>query len=165
MLLTEHGQDPFDQLNDNYKQFAHNGSIDTAANDEEKEEALVQKHAELEVNLAARICRGKKFIKASSTFNMIDIFYKFIVYKLIPSTVLLDNQETVDLNDAAYTPELDLEQILANDEFVSSMYGDSDEERADLKLFDFSDIKLKHVYHVWKLMNRVYLENSTKNSC
>ncbi len=168
MLLTEHGQDPFDQMNDNYKQSAHKDSIDKS-DDADDDEVLVKKHAELETNLAAHICRGKKFIKASSIFNIIDIFYKFIVYKLIPSTMSLDNQEGVDLNDATYSPDLDLEHILTHDEFVdqlvASMHGDSDEERgADLKLFDFSKIKLKHVYHVWKLMNRVYLENNTKNS-
>jgi hypothetical protein len=165
MLLTEHGQDPFDQLNNNYKQYLYKSSGDDA----EDEEASAKKQVELESDLVAHICRGKKFLKASSIFNIIDIFYKFIVYKLIPTTTTLDNQETVDLEEAAYNPEINLEDILANDEFVdqivASMYGYSDEERADLKLFNFSDLRLKHIYHVWKIMNRVYLEINTKNNC
>ena len=54
--------------------------------------------------------------------------------------------------------------IDAGDEFVDRICLNRQNEASDLKLFNFSQVKLKHVYQVWRLLNKIYLESYNKNT-
>ena len=169
MLLTEHGQDPFDQLKEIYKQniefYFENKNLVQRTDDEENssQEGNQKQKMELESKLIEHICNGKAFIKLNSLFNFLDVLYKFIVYKLIPSTTLWDNNNQQGLDtDTIYNSELSLDDVISNDEFFDQIVSvdceDENVKRLDLGLFNLSQIKLKNVYHVWKLLNRIYLK-------
>jgi hypothetical protein len=163
MLFTEHGQDPFDQLDDKFKQNIEKSLItdnpDQNESDEEQDNALIDS------KLLDYICNGKKFIKLNNLYNILDVIYKFITYRLIPMTIQVSDKNMSDENEV-YDAEFSIEDLLMNDEFIDHMISISSsktniDDRIDLNLFNFRMIKLKHIYHLWKLFVQLYIHNKS----
>ena len=147
MLLTEHGQDPFDQLDASYKQ---NIKEPVEMEGEESNQHTIDQA------LIEQICKEKKFIKPSSLFNWLDLLNKYIVYRLT-------SNQSASVGTSR-DPELLLKDVIANDEFIDQIVtrcGDQDINPDD---FDFSNIQLKHIYHLWKLFNLIYSNNKTQSA-
>lgn len=145
MLLTEHGQDPFDQLDASYKQNIREPDTES---DESNQHTVDQ-------TLIDQICNGKRFVKPNTVFSWLDLLNKFIVYRLTSKQ---------SAQDASRDPKLSLNDVIANDEFVDQIvarYGDQDINPND---FNFSTIQLQHIYHLWRLFNLIYLNNKTQSA-
>ncbi len=125
ILLTEHGQDPFDQLVEEYKEL-------------------------LDESCADVIGANKSFLKEETIFNVLNLIYKLITYRLIPS----NNQEEI------INVEISLQDML--DEMLSDeTQSGSEAESINLTSFNLKDFKLKNVYHIWKLLIGIYLEKKS----
>ncbi len=119
ILLTEHGQDPFDELDDSFKESIKQDDIN---------------------NLIS-----KCYFKEEYIFNILELMYKLINQQLIAS-----NQN----EDDKISNEINLEDIL--NELIDEENAHND--KVYFKKFNLEDIKLKHVYHMWKLLVGIYSE-------
>ena len=98
--------------------------------------------------LMEKICKEKKFINLTNLFNLINLLYKLIVFKLMQPNA----------NDENALWEVSLKDIL--DELKDELNLDissKSEEAVDLNDFDLADFKLKNVIHFWKLVVNIYL--------
>jgi hypothetical protein len=98
--------------------------------------------------LMEKICKEKKFINLTNLFNLINLLYKLIVFKLMQPNA----------NDENALWEVSLKDIL--DELKDELNLDissKSEEAVDLNDFDLGDFKLKNVIHFWKLVVNIYL--------
>ena len=154
ILLTEHGQDPFDKLNAQYKIMLSN-SLDSDDESEYSETSSNQNDitdkalSNFERSLMEKICREKKYINTINLFNFISLLYRLIVFKLMKQ----------NLNDENYLYEVNLKEVLVG--LIEELNLETElksEEAVDLDQFDLADFKIKNIYHFWKLIISVYLK-------
>ena len=151
ILLTEHGQDPFDKLNDKYKAQIILENEDTFLDPYESSE---NKHlSKSDQILMERICRDKKFINLNNMFNFMNLLYKLVVCKLIQASANEADEDSF-VND-----ESNLKENLFGliDELNMDVKSARNGEVLDLDALNLSGFKLKHTYHVWKLAVNIYL--------
>lgn len=130
VLLTHHGQDAFDQLGDGFKQ------IITFDEDDNK--------------LKEYILRGKRCADTKNLLHILNIIYKLIVYKFIPSSSAITDEN--ELSDDIEISDLILE--------LAEQINDSDlDKQFDISEFNLSGFKVKNAYHVWKLFVKIYFDN------
>jgi hypothetical protein len=114
LLLTEHGQDPFSQLSEEFK-----------SEIERDETAATLEDAVFESN------RGKNLV---NLFHLLNTVYKLIISKLT-------------LN----------EQSLEYVEYgIEDMLGEYVEDGVDLTGVNLESIKVKNVFHLWKMLVDLY---------
>ena len=130
VLLSEHGQDPFDQLNDAFKV-----NLTNQGSEEDSDEFFM-----------SQISKGKRFVNLTNLFSLLNVVYKFIVFKL----VFIAENEEADLAEMSMSDVLT--EILDEPIFGKT----SDDERIDLNEYNFADIKVKHVAHLWKLLVKIF---------
>lgn len=142
-LLTQHGQDAFDQLDESFKiTINYEDLIGTNKNN------LINKIDDrLLIDI---ICKGKTLVNQKNLYSLLNVIFKFIVYKLISL-----NEEDDDYN------ELNLKDVI--EEIIDEpIYTINAEEKVDLNEYNFSNIKVKNIGHLWRLLVTVYSE--TKNN-
>ncbi len=159
ILLTEHGQDPFDQLNESFK-YQIRADDDFSSDDESKAETSDsqesdEKEREMKINekLIKKLVNGKIFLNLNNLFRILRLLYKFIVHKLY----FLN-----ETNVQEYT-ELRLESTLQ--ELIEEEQEENEvnkEEKVQLKDFDLRNFQVKNTFHLWKLFTKVYLESRLK---
>ena len=157
ILLTEHGQDPFDKLNAKYKVPIslenETTSMDTNESEISSDSDDDKNLSKLDQILMEKICRDKKFINLNNMFNFINLLYKLVVCKLIRAS---ENES--DDNDGLVN-ESNLKENLVGlmDELSIDVKSAKNEEVLELDVFNLSGLKLKHAYHLWKLAVNIYL--------
>ena len=139
LLLTQHGQDSFDQLNIIFKEPIQAAGAPTTAN------IFDNKLTSEEKDVICAICKNKEYPrKQNNLFNALSLVHKLIVNKLIPIS------DFNDVDDNTMNPAMRLEDILAE-------MSDEGNDRIFLNDFCLTIFRLKHVYHVWKLFVCIYL--------
>lgn len=136
LLLTYHGQDAIDQLDEKYKE---NIKLDRANDDKEIKNIILS---------------GKQCVSIINLFNILLNLYKFIVYKLTSSTLNRSNQEE---EEEKFNIEMEINDLLS----LLETYSQDEEHEASVNLneYNLKSIKLKNIYHVWKLFVSIYFEN------
>ena len=82
LLLTHHGQDAIDKLDDRFKE-----KIQITEDDNDKQ-------------LKEQILAGKNCVNSINLFNILNLLYKLIVYKLIPESEASNNTDTDQANSS-----------------------------------------------------------------
>ena len=82
LLLTHHGQDAIDKLDDRFKE-----KIQITEDDNDKQ-------------LKEQILAGKSCVNSINLFNILNLLYKLIVYKLIPESEASNNTDTDQANSS-----------------------------------------------------------------
>ncbi len=126
MILTKHRQDPFNQLDDLYKQ-----SIDS----------------DNEQILSNIICQSKKIPNLTNMFNTLDLIYKLIIYKL---TIKNDDPDEI-------ISEINIDDILI-ELMEDNESNDNQFTKIDLSCFNFKGIKVKNIFHLWKVFVQFYFD-------
>ena len=152
VLLTEHGQDSFDQLDVTFKEpFL----IDEAtAADLAQINIFSIKLTNDESNLMRSICRWRQYPKKKNVYNTLALLFKLIVNKLISIHDVLDDENSLNPNMSL---ESTLLGILEEDADDAEQRQIKEDDRAQLAEFTLNRFKLRHVYHVWKLFVCIYL--------
>ena len=148
ILLTEHGQDAFDRLSDQYKASLETETSESELSmDSEQELASTDEEKAKKVEKIAKekICKGKTSVNVTSLFNLLNQTYRFMLFKLISSN---------GGDDAAFN-EVSIKDVL--EEFIYET-NTNQEESLDLKEFDLRGFKLKNIYHFWKLIVQIYMD-------
>jgi hypothetical protein len=137
-LLTTYGQDPFGNLSDFFKV-----NIVLSEHDEE----LVD---DQELIKHIRKNKSNSIMNTNNLYSMLNILYNFITFSLVKLTQtskgsdddgLTKSQEQLgDDNLKAY---LDPFQIKNND-------------KLEIEYFNIEMFQIKHVYHVWRLIAKLY---------
>lgn len=162
ILLTEHKQDPFDELEHLYRENIpidliqgeiSNYSSDYSSDASEDEQKRLDR---IECNIMDYIKRKKKYMKLKDVLSILNLVYKLIIYKLIKRESDEKNQEEVE----EINPDMKLIHLLCSDEIDQT---DNKEDQIDFECFNFENIQLKHIYHLWKLLVRIYLDAKATN--
>ena len=151
LLLTQHGQDSFDQLNIIYKEPIQTTGFATASTTCITNKNLTSE----ESNIIRDISKNKEYLKKQNLFNVLSLLHKLIVNKLIPISDFNDDENKMN-------PTMSLEDILTemSDETNSLQAKSSD--RIYLDEYYLRSLQLKHVCHVWKLFVCIYLSKNDK---
>lgn len=144
LLLTEHGQDPFDRLQDDYRDFLDLNDFGIISEGKEVEE--------INKLIMERIRNGKKYLNVNNMHNLLDFLYKFIVYKLIPASEM--QSEARGDEDVQFDGSLLILHLLTPDA-VEDLENHFELEFNDCNLDNF---RLKHIYQLWKFLVKIYLE-------
>jgi hypothetical protein len=138
-LLTTYGQDPFGNLSDVFK-----ANIVLSDHDEVDDQELI-KHI--------RKNKSNSIMNTNNLYSMLNILYNFMTISLVKLTQtskgrdddgLTKSQEQLgDDNLKAYLETLVENEIKNNDKF-------------EIEYFNIESFKLKHVYHVWRLIAKLY---------
>jgi len=142
ILLTEHGQDPFDQLSESYRAAIQLEDIGKSSNDLTPQE--IEKH------VIEYIKTNKRYPNLENLFNLLDFLYKFIVYKLIPSS----QSSNADDDFQAYNKENEIKYFLSPDSI--EILGSNLE--FELKEFNLENIRLKNIYQLWRCFVKLFLD-------
>ena len=129
LLLTEHGQDSFSQLDAQYKQSIE--FIKTPADHD-------------------RICAYNRLTNLTNLFHLLNILYRLITFKLIGAGDTEPLSLELKIEDVIYT--------LIEDDLI---YKDL-QDKLDLSAFDLSEVLLKNVFHLWKVVAAIYFEIKRK---
>ena len=150
ILLTQHGQDSFDQLNDDFKCDVDGSQFGSTQGDA----------ADLENKLTLHITRNRKHFGPSNLFKLLYILYQFITNKLIEESRQQSKQFEVEHSSS----EFDLNDALCefNDELSSEQTATAEAEMFDLGQYCFTGIQVKHIWFVWKLLVKIYSTDSSK---
>jgi hypothetical protein len=134
LLLTQHGQDAIDQLNEKFKE-PNNDYLDLA-------------------KLPDYILSGKKNVNLINHFNILNILYKLIVYKIIPEDSIISDTESFENMDTEIKDLIEELDAETNDE--------NSEEKIDLTSYNLKGLKIKNIWNLWKVLVSIYFENSKK---
>jgi hypothetical protein len=140
LLLTHHGQDAIDKLDDKFK------------------EKIQQSDEDNDKQLKDRILAGKSCVNSINLFNILNLLYKLIVYKLIPESEASNNTETDQIDSS----EIEISDLIL--ELFEQTITDPQniDERIDLSEYHLKNLKAKHSYNVWKLFVAIYFDNLKK---
>lgn len=122
LLLTQHGQDPFSQLDEKFK-----------SNIELDDEPI----------LMDRICAVSRTKNLTNLFHILNLVYKLIAFKLTLEADTLDYLE-MEISDVLET---------LTEEFCGSI-----EDKIDLSGFNLEQVKVKNVFHLWKVISKLYFQ-------
>ena len=159
LLLTEHGQDPFDQLSATFKadldmdEFIarlKENEVDLPIIKDNKQAKVAKNH---ETILMDFITQGRRHFNKIQLFNILALFYHYITYKLI-------NEKPSEESDEAQAGEHSLHDVLQ--EFNDEMFGNENEQNVDFEKYDFRFMKVKHVINIWKLLVKAYCSEISK---
>lgn len=128
LLLTHHGQDAIDKLDDRFKE-----KIQITEDDNDKQ-------------LKEQILAGKICVNSINLFNILNLLYKLIVYKLIPESEASNNTDTDQANRIGIEIS-DLIQELFEQTITDTQ---NIETHIDLTEYYLKALKAKHAYHDWK---------------
>ena len=134
LLLTQYGQDAIDQLNEKFKE-PNNDYLDLA-------------------KLPDYILSGKKNVNLINHFNILNILYKLIVYKIIPEDSIISETESFENMDTEIKDLIEELDAETNDE--------NSEEKIDLTSYNLKGLKIKNIWNLWKVLVSIYFENSKK---
>ncbi len=134
LLLTQHGQDAIDQLNEKFKE-PNNNDYDLATLQED-------------------ILSGKKSVNLINHFNILSILYKLIVYKIIPEDSIISDTESFENMDT------EIKDLI--EELDAETNNENSEEKIDLSGYNLKGFKIKNVWNLWKVLVSIYFENSKK---
>lgn len=134
LLLTQHGQDAIDQLNEKFKE-PNNNDYDLAT-------------------LQKDILSGKKSVNLINHFNILSILYKLIVYKIIPEDSIISDTESFENMDT------EIKDLI--EELDAETNNENSEEKIDLSGYNLKGFKIKNVWNLWKVLVSIYFENSKK---
>jgi hypothetical protein len=140
ILLTEHGQDPFDKLSNVFK---------------EEIESDLQRD-DLYDELSHKISKNKKFTNRQNLKLLINILYDLITTKLIVNSQSIDDSNDEETSTSNYS----YSNYYIND-ILTIVYDENDysqNEELQIDQFNLKDFKGKHAYLVWKLLVKLYLK-------
>ena len=148
LLLTQHGQDSFDQLNIIFKEPIQAAGAPTTAN------IFDNKLTSEENDIMRDICKNKEYLKKQNLFNALSLLHKLIVNKLMTIINVNDDENTMN-------PTMSLEDILSemSSDETSNLQAKSNDQ-VYLDEFCLRGFQLRHVYHVWKLFVCIYLNKN-----
>lgn len=135
ILLTEHGQDPFDLLNDAFRY------------------PIQENEGENFEELATKIM-AKKYPQPEEMLILLEFMYNCIVHWLIPNSESYEASKNDD--SALWNGEMSIKDVF--DELINEM--DILKDHIDFSLINIENIKLKNFYHLWKLCVHFFLKNS-----
>lgn len=145
ILLTEHGQDPFDQLDERYRV-----NISTAS-------LITLKHKILRTNvdslIVEKIKNNRAYVDLSNLHNLIDFVYRFILLKLMSNE---NDKRESNSNDEEneMNSNIDIAHILSAYDDYSDEFGALSE--FTINEFNVENIKLENIHHFWKLLIKIY---------
>ena len=152
MLLAEHGQDSFDQLDATFKEPFVSGGASAA--DLAQIDIFSNKLTEEENELMRVICQRRDYPTKKNVFNTLALLFKLIFNKLLPIKDVLDDENSLN-------PNMSLENallgILEEDADDAQQRQIKEDDRAQLSDYTLREFTLRHVYHVWKLFVCIYL--------
>ncbi len=126
-LLTQHGQDPFPQLNEHYKE-----------------------PISLEPGDQYQVLCPDQSISAAHLFHMLNLVYRIITFKL---TVIVQGEAKEDQGEAK--EELNIVEVIET--LVEEGNYNDLEEKIDMTRFCLKDIRLKNIFQLWKSLLNAYL--------
>ena len=91
----------------------------------------------------------KKHPKPENVLNILDKIYKYIVYKII-----VEVQKNVD--EVSTNCEIPIEYIFNNEQIEEETLEDNFLEP---NCFNFNHIKIKNIFHLWKIFVKIHLKN------
>ena len=141
LLLTHHGQDAIDKLDDKFKEPI---KIDSTTEDKDLKELILA---------------GKGCVNSINLFNVLNLLYKLIVYKLIPETETTNTDNETDQVNSSEIEIIDLIQELFEQTKSDTK---NEDEQIHLSEFHIKGLKAKNIYHVWKLFVGFYFDNLKK---
>lgn len=156
VLLTEHGQDPFSRLPDQYRtpiEIDSNSSTTSSSStsDSDSETASSTRKEDDQDRCAIdHIRKHKRYPNTENLFNLLDFLYKFITYKLVPTS-----EEASD--ETNFNIENNLVDFLGADS-IELLGGGGMISTFELAEFNLENIKLKHIHHVWRYLIGIYSE-------
>ncbi|CAF0865868.1 unnamed protein product [Brachionus calyciflorus] len=150
ILLTEHRQDPFDQLDENFKQSITRDIIEKSDVDinVKPNEDDSQEEEDLENDLIEYISKNK-YPKTENILNILEVLYRNIAYKLISDSKSQDN------DDIILDENMPIEFIFSSD-LDDDIFAKND---IDLNNINLKEIKLKNIFHLWKIFVKIFLNN------
>lgn len=161
VLLTEHGQDPFDQLSQTFKadldmkefidQLVKN-EVDLPILKELKQSRSGVKNPE--AILVDFITQGRRHFNKIQLFNILALFYQYITYQLI-------NAKQTDDSDEAQDAEHNLHDVMQA--FNDEMFEIETEQKVDFAKYDFRFMQVKNIFYVWKLLVKAYSTEASKS--
>ena len=146
ILLTEHNQDPFDQLDETYRVQISLEDIDTQSNNDD----LTAK--EIEQLVIDHIKKKKNVPNLENLSNLLDFIYKFIVYKLIPLST--ENNSDDDENQT-FNGEHEIIHFLNTESMEISSTRSIE---FNLDEFNLENIRLKNVHQLWRCFVKIFLD-------
>lgn len=135
-LLTEHRQDAFDQLDNSYRVLITVDQIGVEIDTNDAENMNAEK---TELLIADRIKMNKQ-PSAENLYNLLDVLYKLIVYKLTNEGVV----ENLD-------PQHQIKYFL-NPEYVEIP---GVKLGLDFDAFNLDNVRLENVHHLWRLLVKI----------
>lgn len=147
ILLTEHNQDPFDQLDETYRVQIRLEDIDSQSSNNDE---LTAK--EIEQLVIDHIKKKKNVPNLENLSNLLDFIYKFIIYKLIPLST--ENNGDDDENQT-FNGDHEIVYFL-NAESIEISSTRSIEFNLDE--FNLENIRLKNVHQLWRCFVKIFLD-------
>jgi hypothetical protein len=186
ILLTEHGQDPFDQLSYHYRvaidaagdaAAAAEATAATAVANEESEydEATMATNEanKKDARIIEKLKKHRQHINLSNLYGLLDFVYKLIVFKLIPTKTVAAAMNAADetMNNAAgaaaeatedetvqMNPQFEIKFVLSADSMDDDDLNGTELLQFSLDDYDLTEIRLENVHHLWKLLIKIYLD-------
>jgi hypothetical protein len=168
ILLTQFGQNPFDKIKNNYRVLITickaDGQLQISEdhnNDKYFYNPDNEDYTKDDKTITTFILEGKKIANSSNLLNFLHHIYHLINFKLIPNK---DRQIADDDDDFDYS-FMNIHDVIS--EQIEMSYN-SDNNNVNQNIFSINEynltnIKVKHVYHLWNIMVDLYL-NSTNNN-
>lgn len=150
ILLTEHNQDPFDQLDEIYR--VQIRLEDITDSQQSNNDELTAK--EIEQLVIDHIKKKKNVPNLENLSNLLDFIYKFIVYKLIRSPSSTENNGD-DGENQTFNGEHEIVHFL-NAESMEISSTRSIEFNLDE--FNLEKIRLKNVHQLWQCFVKIFLD-------
>lgn len=180
ILLTEHGQDPFSQLGNQYRERFELAVDSSCASDQAPTSSSSDSDSESKssdddcdddehTRVVEYIRKHKRYPNTENLFNLLDFLYKLIVYKLVPTSETPvtaggdSGGHNADADETPFNVENDLVDFLQSDSVDLLGYRDRDGAApASFRLIEFNleKVKLKHIYQVWKCLVKIFGEIS-----
>ena len=155
ILLTRYGQDPFDRLNEKYKNTL---SLDNriAVNQDTGESS--------EKSLIKMLMKNKEFLNMKSVKLLINILYHLIAFKLATpikvnrSEIIIENSTINNTDDDEYDVSMKLKDVLVEiGTNEPELVNDNDDQINEvINDYNFDNLQIQHVYNVWVLLVKAY---------
>jgi hypothetical protein len=143
VLLTQFGQDPFDEISDTYR-------VKISLNNDENEPIIYDPddndHKINDEIITRQILKGKKVANLSNLLNFLHYLYHLVNFKL----TINNNNNSDDFNYNLIDVKDIIQQIVEEDDLKQS------ENTFSFDEYDLKDIKCQNICHLWNLMVTLY---------